>query len=127
MLRMAETSFSDREAFQLADALIEKPLAWCEAGPALSDLPVLNFVRFRVFHRAVKQYLSIALLLRAGRWEDALVLTRSLYELNMNLSEINCSSDPEQAAKKFVRFGKLQLLRLEQKRLEDRLRDERLQ
>jgi hypothetical protein len=124
---MAETCFSDDEAFQVADALIEKPLAWCEAGPALSDLPVLNFVKFRVFHRAVKQYLSIILLLRAGRWEDALVLARSLYELNMNLSEINCSSDPEQAAKKFVRFGKFQLLRLEQQRLEDQLRDEGLQ
>ncbi len=124
---MAETRFSDDEALQLADVLIEKPLVWCEEAPVSSDLPVLNFVKFRVFCRAVKQYLSIILLLRAGRWEDALVLARSLYELNLNLSEINCSSDPEQAATKFVRFGKLQLMRLEQKRLEDQLRDERLQ
>jgi hypothetical protein len=63
----------------------------------------------------------------SGQWEDALVLARSLYELNMNLSEIECSSDREQAARKFIRFGKFQQLRVEQRRLEDQLRDEKLE
>lgn len=81
-------------------------------------------MRFRIFDRAVTQYRSIIQLLKLGQWEDALVLLRSLYELNMNISEIDCSSDREQAAKKFVRFGKFQQLRLEQRRIEDQHRDE---
>jgi hypothetical protein len=47
-----------------------------------------------------------------------------LYDLNVNLSEIGRSSNREQAAKKFVRFGKFQQFRLEQRRLEDQIRDE---
>ncbi len=35
------------------------------------------------------------LLLKAGAWEDALVLVRSPYELNVNLSEIATAQDPE--------------------------------
>jgi Family of unknown function (DUF5677) len=61
------------------------------------------------------------LLLKAGQWEDTLILARSLYELNLNLSEISSSADPEDAAKRFVKFGKLLLIRLDQKRLTDRV------
>lgn len=43
----------------------------------------------------------------------------------MNISEIASAADPEQNAKKFVAFGKFQRLRLEQKQLEDKLRDEK--
>jgi hypothetical protein len=50
-----------------------------------------------------------------------------LYELNLNLSEIFSSPDPEDAAKRFVKFGKFLLIRLEQKRLEYQLRDEQSQ
>src|SRR5262249_47228628 len=91
-----------------------------------SDTPALSFVKFRVFYRAVKMYCSIVQLLRSEQWEDALVLTRSLYELNVNLSEIVCSSDPERTARKFVKFGRFEQLRLERRRLGDQLRDERL-
>ncbi len=66
-------------------------------------------------------------MLRSGQWEDALVLARSLYELNLTLSEIERSSDRELAAKKFVRFGRFQQLRLEQRRLEDQLTGEKSQ
>ncbi len=124
---MTELSFDDAQEIRLADNLIEKPLLWSRSSPAPSSTPVLSFVKFRAFDRATKQYCSIVQLLRSGQWEDALVLARSLYELNMNLSEINCSSDREQAARKFVRFGKFQQLRLEQRRAEDQLRDENLE
>ena len=123
---MSEPSFDDGEAFQLAEKLIEKPLTWSRSVPAPSNTPVLSFVKFRAFYRAVKQYSCIVQLLRSGQWEDALILARSLYELNANLSEIACSSDPEQVASKFVRFGKCQQLRLERRRLDDQLRDEKL-
>jgi Family of unknown function (DUF5677) len=123
---MSEPLFEHRESFRVADDLIERPLLWSRSVPAPSDTPLLSLVKFRAFYRAVKQYSCIVQLLRAGQWEDALVLARSLYELNANLSEIDCSSNPEQAASKFVRFGKCQQLRLERRRLDDQLRDEKL-
>lgn len=122
----ADKAPEDAEALRLADSLIEKPLTWSRACPAPSDTPVLSFVQFRAFVRAVTQYRSMVLLLRSGQWEDALILVRSLYELALNLSEISSAADPEPTAKTFVAFGKFQQLRLEQKRLEDELRDEKL-
>jgi len=116
------------EALRLAESLIAKPLTWTEPLRAeASDFRVYRFVMFRGFTRAVTQYRSILLLLRAGQWEDALILGRSLYELNLNLSKISGEADPEAAAKQFVKFGKLQLIRLEQKRVEDRLSESRLE
>lgn len=124
---MSDDSFQNDEALRLANTLIEKPLTWSQSLPEPSNASILNFVKFRAFNRAVTQYRSFLELLKAGQWEDALVLTRSLYELNLNLSEIYCSPEPEDAATRFVKFGKFLLIRLEQKRLEDQLRDERLQ
>jgi len=123
---MADTALEDEGSFRIADALVAKPLAWAETSPAPSQTPVLSFVKFRAFDRALKGYRSIVQLLKAGQWEDAIALARSLYELNINLSAIVASPDPERGAKKFVRFGKLQRLRLEQRRLKDRHRDEKL-
>jgi hypothetical protein len=80
---------------------------------------------FRGFVRALSQYRSLVLLLKARQWEDALVLARSLYELNVNLSEIASYSSPEERARTFAAFGKFQQLRLLQMRLEEELRDER--
>jgi hypothetical protein len=118
---------SDRlRALRLADSLVKKPLNWRRSGPIASDQRVLCFVMFRGFVRALSQYRSLVLLLKSGEWEDALVLTRSLYELDLNLSEIASAADPEEKAQTFVAFGKFQQLRLVQMRLEDELRDERL-
>lgn len=115
----------DDEAFRLSDALIEKPALWSQSAPVTSDTPILTFVKFRAFDRAVTQYRSIVHLLKLSQWEDAVVLLRSLYDLGVNLSEIECSSNREEAATKFVRFGKFQQFRLEQRRLEDQVRDEK--
>lgn len=117
-------TFEDDEAFRLADALNEKPVLWSQSLPEPSKTPVLSFVKFRGFDRAIKGYRSFLHLLKLELWEDALIVARSLYELNLNLSEISCSRDPEEAAKKFVRFGKFQQLQLDRHRLEDQLRDE---
>jgi hypothetical protein len=115
------------EAFRLADQLLKKPLSWTAPAPAEpSDFPVFRFIMFRAFIRAVTQYRSLLLLLKAGQWEDALILGRSLYELNLNLSKISGAKDPEADARQFVKFGKFQLMRLDQKRITDRLHDARL-
>ena len=124
---MSDAQFQDDEAFRIAHALIEKPLTWSRSVPAASDTPVLIFLEFRAFDRAVKGYRSFVQLLKLGQWEDALILARSLYELDLNLSKISCSPDPEQAAKKFVRFGKFQQLQLDCQSLEDELRHARLE
>lgn len=115
------------EALRLAEQLLDKPVRWTEPlAPELSDLPVFRFVIFRGYIRAVSQYKSLLLLLRAGQWEDALILGRSLYELDLNLSKISGEADPEAAAKRFMKFGKFLLLRLTQRQLQDRLRDAQL-
>lgn len=102
-----------------------KPLKWSRSGPRRLENSVLSFVMFRGFVRALNQYRSLVLLLKAGQWEDALVLARSLYELNVNLSEIASDSSQEEKARTFSAFGKFQQLRLLQMRVEDELLDER--
>ena len=117
---------SDRlRVLRLADSLVRKPLVWSHSGPIASDRRVLCFLMFRSFVRALSQYRSLVLLLKSGAWEDALVLARSLYELNVNLSEIASAADPEDKAQTFFAFGKFQQVRLFQMRLEDELRDKR--
>ena len=74
-------------------------------------------VMFLGFERALRQYGAIVELLRRGLCDDALVLVRSLYELNVNLSALKSEED----AQKFARFGKLQQLLLEKERLNDQL------
>lgn len=62
---------------------------------------------FRAFVCALRQYQSLVFLLQSGAWEDALILVRSPYELNVNLSEIATAQDPEERARRtFVTFGK---------------------
>jgi hypothetical protein len=115
------------EALRLAEQLLEKPLSWTEPlATEPSDFPVFRFVIFRGYIRAVSQYKSLVLLLKAGQWEDALILGRSLYELDLNLSKISGETDPEAAAKQFVKFGKFLLFRLTQRQLQDGLRDAQL-
>ncbi len=118
---MANTLVEDDEAFRLSDALVEKPGIWSQSDPAPSDTPILSFVMFRAFHRAMGQYRSIVNLLKSGQWEDAVILLRSLYDLNVNLSAI----DSEETAKKFVHFGNFRQVRMQQRLLEDQVRDEK--
>jgi hypothetical protein len=68
------------ELFQLADRLAEKPRQWVESGPAADGAS--SCVMFLGFERALRQYSAIVELLRRGLCDDALVLVRSLYELN---------------------------------------------
>ena len=105
------------QLFELADNLTEKPRSWVEAGPVNGR--ALACVMFLGFERALRQYTSIVEFLRKGFCDDALVLVRSLYELNVNLHAIRSEQDAEQ----FIRFGKFQQARLIHQRLEDELKD----
>ncbi len=105
------------QLFELADKLAAKPRAWVESGSAGDGS--LGCVMFLGFERALRQYGAIVELLRKGFCDDALVLVRSLYELNVNLSALKSEED----AQKFARFAKLQQLLLEKERLNDQLQD----
>ncbi len=105
------------QIFTLADELTEKPRSWVESGPVADGS--FGCVMFLGFERALRQYSSIVELLRKGLCDDALVLMRSLYELNVNLSAV----ESEQDAEKFLSFGKFQQARLIQQRLEDEVKD----
>ena len=105
------------ELFQLADRLAEKPRQWVESGPVADGS--FGCVMFLGFERALRQYSSIIELLRKGLCDDALVLVRSLYELNVNLSAVESEEDAET----FISFGRFQQARLIHQRLEDELKD----
>ncbi len=105
------------QLFELADDLTKKPRSWVESGPVADGS--LGCVMFLGFERALRQYSAIVELLRKGLCDDALVLVRPLYELNVNLHAIRS----EQDAEKFIRFGRFQQARLIHQRLEDELKD----
>jgi hypothetical protein len=69
------------QLFELADELTEKPRSWLESGPVADGS--FGCVMFLGFERALRQFSSIVELLRKGLCDDALVLVRSLYELNV--------------------------------------------
>jgi hypothetical protein len=68
LMSSAGNAPEDGDAFRLTDALVEKPLIWSRSTPAPSGTPVLSFVMFRAFVRALKQYTSLVLLLRSDQW-----------------------------------------------------------
>lgn len=105
------------QLFELADQLTKKPRLWAESGPVADSS--LNCVMFLGFERAFRQYLAIVELLRSGFCDDALVLVRSMYELNVSLSAVKS----EQDAATFAKFARFQQARLMQQRFEDELKD----
>lgn len=104
------------QLFELADKLTEKPRTWMEFGP--SSITAFACVMFLGFERALRQYSAIVELLRRGFCDDAVVLVRSLYELDVNLNAI----ESEQDAATFLKFGRFQQARLIDHRLEDELK-----
>ncbi len=103
------------QLFELADELTKKPRSWVESGPVADGS--FGCVMFLGFERALRQYTAVVELLRKGFCDDALVLVRSLYELNVNLHGIK-SED----AAKFIRFARFQQVRLLYQNLEDELK-----
>jgi hypothetical protein len=70
----------------------------------------LETVHFACTAYAVNIYDAALLLLQSDYWEEAMTLTRSLYELLLNLDEVHCSDDKqtEKQAEKYLGFGLLQ-------------------
>jgi hypothetical protein len=97
------------EYFQISEIVINKLHEWIDR----TDIPVpqttLGIVKFASVIRAFNLYRSINVLLETDHWEDAAILSRSIFELLLNLEEIVRDKESvEDKAKKYLRFQELQ-------------------
>lgn len=97
------------EHFQIPEMVINQLHEWIDR----TDIPVpqtaLGIVKFASVIRAFNLYRSINVLLETDHWEDAAVLSRSMFELLLNLEEIvRDKESAEDKAKKYLRFQELQ-------------------
>ncbi len=106
----AEETYPD--VFEVSDLIIERLHFWIEKADLEDDGTFLGLVKIGILARAFNQYKAIINLLRTNHWEDALILTRSLFELLLNTEEINRHDNLEESAKKFCLFGELQAYRM---------------
>lgn len=95
--------------FQIPEMVINQLHEWIDR----IDIPVpqtaLGIVKFASVIRAFNLYRSINVLLETDHWEDAAVLSRSMFELLLNLEEIvRDKESAEDKAKKYLRFQELQ-------------------
>lgn len=97
------------DLFRDIDAIIEQLHNWIDLGNIREDDTFVGKAKTGVLFRAYNQYRAIANLLKTDHWEDALILTRSLFELLLNVEELlRHREDVEEAAERFVRFSELQ-------------------
>lgn len=93
------------EHFKLSEEVIDRLHEWIDR----EDIPVpktfLGIVKLATVVRAFNLYRSINLLLEKDHWEDAAILTRSMFELLLNLEEVvRNEQTAEEQARKFMRY-----------------------
>ena len=107
--------------FRALDAIILQVHEWLHgkeipsAGTALDNLQIAFIIR------ALNQYRAVSVLLKTNHWEDALIVTRALFELVLNIEElVYRQKNQEAAAQRFFLFSELQEFqeRLELRRYE---------
>jgi uncharacterized protein DUF5677 len=95
--------------FDISDMVISQVVDWLHNSGVRPQRTAVDFVKTGSFVRAANIYRSINLLLETDHWEDAAILSRSLFELLLNLDEvIRDEGSAEEQAKKYLRFNKLQ-------------------
>ena len=89
---------------------IRRPMAeWLTEGAMPVPQSPSGVVKYGIVYRAANLHTSIWRLLRANAEDDALILTRSLFELLVNLEECLRSPDGiDGAASRFIKFMRLQ-------------------
>lgn len=95
--------------FEIPEMVIKKLHEWIDRSDIPMPQTALGIVKLASVVRAYNLYKSINLLLQTDHWEDSAILSRSLFELLLNLEEI--ARDEERAeikAKKYLRFQELQ-------------------
>jgi len=96
------------EYFSLSDKVIGQLEEWIEKEDIPMPQTYSGIVKFAAMVRAFNLYKSINLLLGNDHWEDAAILSRSVFELLLNLEEIaSKETDIEEKAFRFLRHNKL--------------------
>jgi hypothetical protein len=97
------------EYFQISEMVINQLHEWIDRTDIPAHQKALGIVKFASVIRAFNLYRSINVLLETDHWEDAAVLSRSMFELLLNLEEIvRDKESAEDKAKKYLRFQELQ-------------------
>ena len=95
--------------FRSLDSFVERVHNWLHGEPLSDSATALDDLKLAFIVRALNQFRSILILLRSNHWEDALVLTRALFELVLNVEElVHRQKDKEVAARQFLLFAALQ-------------------
>jgi len=97
------------EHFKISEMVINQLVKWLHRKDIPMPQTALGIVKFASIVRAFNLYKSINILLENDHWEDAAVLSRSLFELLLNLEEvIRDKETAEEKAKKYFKFRLLQ-------------------
>lgn len=97
------------EYFQISEMVINQLHEWIDRIDIPAPQTAFGIVKFASVIRAFNLYRSINVLLEKDHWEDAAVLSRSMFELLLNLEEIvRDKESAEEKAKKYLRFQELQ-------------------
>lgn len=102
----AEEQYPD--IFACLNKIISQVHKLVHSNPIPDDRTYWGNVRIGLISRAFNQYKSIVNLLKTNHWEDALILTRSLFELLLYTEELLRNPDSEKIAKRFCLFSELQ-------------------
>ena len=97
------------EHFQISEMVINQLHEWIDRTDIPEPQTALGIVKFASVIRAFNLYKSINLLLETDHWENATILSRSTFELLLNLEEIvKDKESAEDKAKRYLRFQELQ-------------------
>lgn len=100
---------SHASIFAELDAVLQKLHQWIDLTPIPDDETHHGVVTAAILFRAANQLRAIIALLKGNFWEDALILTRALFELLLNTEElVHRCPDQEQGAARFLLFSELQ-------------------
>jgi len=95
--------------FQITDEVLDQLHAWIDLGQEPKVETACHVVYIASAIRALNLYRSIVLLLEKDHWEDAVMLTRSMFELLLNIEEIQRDKAMvESKSQVFLRFEMLQ-------------------
>ena len=77
------------EFFQLADEVIDQLHTWIDLGQQPEPNTAFDVICIAFAIRTFNLYRSIILLLKTDHWEDAAILTRSMFELLLRKDHIH--------------------------------------
>lgn len=91
------------------DAVLKQLHEWIDLTPIPDDETHHGVVTAAILFRATNQLRAIVTVLKGNFWEDALILTRALFELLLNTEElVHRCPDKEHGAARFLLFSQLQ-------------------